>query len=278
MNGNVKREFCPLDLLIGMSAPLRFDLDIGNVRISMLVKPLRMRTVLALWGLQWFTGLPTPRVDTSSVIMAALRDCIVKLWVNDEEVKDIAQVNPIVLAALFNFCLQINGIIEPGAARLQEELDKIAETVKEQMRNSADGAPEPQDVVDVSPYLHLAQIAYSALSTGGKFTADYWIDEPYLLLLAAMAVARGEKEYFRERSAEVEQRAQASQPQVLGLDVQLLLNKVPQQPAGVTTTVPTPPPVLPKPPIARIRKGEDIVEQMERLAEQIAGIKLQKRK
>lgn len=273
-----ERKFCPLDLLIGLGAPLQFELDVGNVRVVLQVKPLRMRSVLALWGMQWFAGWRTPHVDNISVIISTLKDCIVRLWVNGVEVEDIAQINPVVLAALFNFCLQINGLVEPGASQLHEELEKIKDAVKEQMRNSADGALSPQEVEEISPYLHLAQIAYSALSTGGKFTADYWVDEPYLLLLAAMAVARGEKEYFHERHMEIEQRAQASQMQVLGLDSQALLNK-PSVASNLAAapSVSTPPPI-PKPPIARIRKGDDIVKQMEKLAEQIAGIKLSKGK
>lgn len=284
-----ERSFCPLDLLIGLGAPLEFEIHIApDVRIVIHAKPMRMRTVLALWGLQRFSDartnlrgcVLTPRVDASAVILNALHDCIVKLYINDVEVTDFAQLNPVVVAALFDFCLQINGIVGAGAQRLQEALDGITAQVKADLERDREeyGAPEPQDIVGASPYLHIAQIAYSALSTGAKLTADYWLDEPYLLVLAAMAVAKGERDYFRERNAEMAQRAQSSQLQVLGTELQSLLNKTQVAPPLASGVQPSAPPTLPKPPIVRIRKGDDIVRQMERLAEQIAGIKLSGKK
>lgn len=256
----MKRKVCPLDLLIGLGAPTLIEFKLENgIKITAQVRPMRMRTVLALWGITQLQNAEPLTINANEVAIIVLKDCITKLWIGDELVEDYTLLHPWVVSALFDLCLQLNGITEPGASLLQQELDKIAKISQQMMDEDAD-APD-----EVSPYYHLAQIAYSALSAGGKVTADYWIDEPYLLILAALAVARGERDYFRRKMKETESKIHSTkQIDMLSAEAQKLLNAPPVTSSSIT------------PPSIKIVKGNDTVEEMIKLAEKVAGLKIKK--
>lgn len=249
----------PLDLIIGLAIPVEFSIKSGENTVVFRARPMRMRTVLALWGALNFTSTKIPNIciNNTELLLYILNDCIQDLVINDEKIDDFTRLHPAILSALVDFCLSINGLAEPGASLLQKELDIIKENVKMRMQKE-ESAPMDESNLQISPYFFLAQLAYSAFTSGARLTADYWLDEPYLLVMLAMTVARGENEYYDALMREA--RTQTSIP-VIGTDL-----------SSITRNLSTLPTITKQP----IKPTKDKLEDMLKVLETVAGVKIHK--
>jgi len=227
----------PLFMLYAIGAPIRMEIKAENTLVELKLRPLSVRSVLAVWGKN------NASLDPADVLNRILQDGIAEIRINGKKIEDLENLNPTIKAMLADIVLKANGIIEPSASLLAKALGEIEEDAYNSMRND--------EYTPQSPFFPIAQMAYSALCGGAKFSASAWIDEPYVLLLAAMAVAKGEKRYFTEITKQAESIARTNLPTI---------------PAEMAATGK----VLKR----RFGSQEEIKKEMIRLLESVAGIKL----
>ncbi len=230
------KDFNPLLLLFALGAPIKLEITTGSVNLEIKLKPLRVRTVLSLWGKSF---LKEPfSIDNAEVLRMVLEDGVAEFRVNGGRIDNLTNLNPTLSALLLDIVMKANGLVEPTASRMAEELKKIEQDAYESLASS--------DYTPQSPFFPIAQMAYSAISSGGRFSTNHWIDEPYILMLAAMAVAKGERNYYDSLSKRTESIIETP-----------------------SISLPTREPLRRK-----FKSPEEIKQAMKRILEETAGIKI----
>lgn len=173
------------DIIFASCLPLTYTLTAGGKILRVKLRPIPTR--LAFACIMGTTDLAPAGEDFVSEL---LRSTVVSVEIDGENIPP-SRLSPAVQSALVDFIMSINGLTPESAEILQEELRKLKENVKAQLRHMT--PPHPHE-----PWMGLANAAYAALSQGGNFAANSLLDEPFIAVLLANTIAEAEREYLEE--------------------------------------------------------------------------------
>lgn len=176
------------NIIFAACLPFTYTLVAGGKTIRVKLKPVPTRLAFACIYLTSPDAELTPA--QGDFVSELIRSTVLSVVIDGDEIPP-SRLSPTIQNALVNFIMNLNGLTPESAGLLQEELRKLKENVKAQMKHQP--PPNPYE-----PWMGLANAAYAALSQGGNFAADNLLDEPFIAILLANTIAEAEREYLEE--------------------------------------------------------------------------------
>jgi len=241
-----------LHIVFGISTPLEVEIGSEKVKLQVHLRPLKLRTVLALIAKSQIQGKDAVlTVPSAYIFKKVLEDGIEGIYTSEGERVDIKSLHPTIQQRLFHLILAANGLTWDGQQILNKELEELHARIKERLWEGK-GGNLLSSRSEYDEIAFLANLAYSAFSAGVNVSAPTLLDEPYLLVLLALTAARAEREFIDEQGRTASART-GGEP-----TIQIFEDEMPPLHA-----------LIPRTPVS---SKEKIKETMLKLAEAISGI------